>query len=57
MLAALVVLVLLLLVLGGGGLISASLQFLWYLLIIGLVLWLLGFFIRGAEGRGRWYRW
>jgi hypothetical protein len=56
MVVALIVLVLLLLLLGGGGLLSASLQFLWILLLIGLVLWILGFVFRGSGG-GRWYRW
>jgi hypothetical protein len=56
MLVAVVVLILLLLLLGGGGLLSAGLQFLWILLLIGLALWLLGFVFRGAEGR-RWYYW
>jgi hypothetical protein len=56
MVAALIVLVLLLLLLGGGGFLSAGLHILWILLLIGLVLWLLGFFLRGSSG-GRWYRW
>ena len=53
---ALIVLVLLLLLLGGGGLLSTGLHILWILLVIGLILWVLGFFIRGAEG-SRWYHW
>lgn len=53
---ALIVLILLLLLLGGGGLVSSALQFLWILLVIGLVLWVLGFFVRAAEG-SRWYYW
>ena len=52
-----IVLILLLLLLGGGGLIAPALHILWILLVIGLILWVLGFFIRGAEGRGRWYGW
>jgi hypothetical protein len=56
MLVALIVLVLLFLLLGGGGLLSAGLHILWILLLVGLVLWLLGFVFRGAEGR-RWYYW
>lgn len=56
MVAALIVLVLLLLLLGGGGFLSAGLHILWILLLIGLVLWLLGFVFRGSSG-GRWYRW
>jgi hypothetical protein len=54
---ALIVLVLLLILLGGGGLLSPALHILWFVLVIALILWVLGFVIRGAEGRGRWYRW
>jgi hypothetical protein len=54
---ALIVLVLLLLLFGGGGLLGGSaLHILWILLVIGLVLWVLGFFVRAAEG-SRWYYW
>jgi hypothetical protein len=53
---ALIVLILLLLLLGGGGLLAPALHILWILLIIGLILWVLGFFVRAAEG-GRWYYW
>ena len=56
MAAAIIVLLLLLLLFGGGGFVSASLQFLWFLLLIGLVIWAIGFFVRAAEGR-RWYYW
>ena len=52
--AALVVLLLLLLLFGVGG---ALVHALWYLLIICLVLWAIGFVVRSAEGGGRWYRW
>ena len=52
---ALIVLLLLLVLLGGGGFLPA-LHVLWMLLVIGLILWVLGFFIRGAEGN-RWYYW
>jgi len=48
----LIVLILLLLLLGGGGLLAPALHILWILLVIGLILWVLGFFIRSAEGRG-----
>jgi hypothetical protein len=51
---ALIVLVLLLLLLGGGGF-ALGLHILWWLLIAALVLWAIGFVVRGAEGR--WYRW
>ncbi len=54
---AVIVLVLLLLLLGGGGLLGGgALNFLWILLVIGLILWVLGFFVRAAEG-SRWYYW
>jgi hypothetical protein len=56
MLVALIVLILLLLLFGGGGFVSSALNFLWIILIIGLILWVLGFFLRGSSG-GRWYRW
>ena len=53
---ALIVLILLLLLHGGGGLIAPALQILWIVLVVGLILWVLGFFIRGAED-SRWYYW
>jgi hypothetical protein len=53
---ALIVLILLLLLLGGGGLLAPALHILWILLVIGLILWALGFVFRAAEG-SRWYRW
>jgi hypothetical protein len=56
-LVALIVLILLLLLLGGGGLLSAGLHILWILLVVGLILWLLGFVFRAAEGGSRWYYW
>jgi hypothetical protein len=56
MVAALIVLVLLLLIFGGGGLLSASLHVLWLVLLIGLILWAIGFLFSGSGG-GRWYRW
>jgi hypothetical protein len=55
--AAIIVLILLLLIFGGGGFVSAGLHFLWIILIIGVILWILGFLFRGAGGGGRWYRW
>lgn len=54
---ALVVLVLLLAILGGLGFVA---HVLWWVLIIAVVLWLIGFFIGGVPtgGRRRWYgRW
>jgi hypothetical protein len=56
---AFVVLVLILALLGGLGF---AVHVLWYLLVIAVLLWLLGFFIGGASrglgGGRRWYgRW
>lgn len=49
-----VLLVLLLaLVLGGLGF---AIHVLWWIALALLVVWVLGFMFRGAEGR-RWYRW
>jgi hypothetical protein len=49
-----VLLVLLLaLVLGGLGF---AVHVLWWIALIVLAIWLVGFFIRSAEG-SRWYRW
>jgi hypothetical protein len=58
--AVLVILLVLLLVLilAGAGF---ALHLLWWIALILLVLWLLGFLFRAAESggrrRGRWYRW
>jgi hypothetical protein len=55
---ALIVLLLLLAIFGGLGFAA---HFLWFVLIVALLLWVLGFFIGGVEagvGRRRWYgRW
>ncbi|WP_412538848.1 hypothetical protein R8Z50_23695 [Longispora sp. K20-0274] len=50
---ALLVVLLLILLLGGFGF---TYHLLWYLAVAVLILWVLGFVFRGAEG-GRWYRW
>jgi hypothetical protein len=55
-LAVLLVILLLILILGGVGIASAALHLLLWIAIILFVIWLIGFFVRGAEGR-RWYRW
>lgn len=52
--ALLLIVLLLILILGGVGLAVAKVL-LWIALIM-LVLWVIGFFVRGAEG-ARWYRW
>lgn len=53
-----ILLVLLLaLVLFGAGF---ALKILWWIALVVIVLWLLGFLVRGTSasgGRGRWYRW
>ncbi len=55
---ALIVLLLILALLGGLGFAA---HFLWFVLIVALALWVLGFFIGGVgsgAGRRRWYgRW
>ena len=55
---AIILLVLLIaLILGGLGF---AVHVLWWIALVVLVLWLLGFLFRAAEsrgGRGRWYRW
>jgi hypothetical protein len=56
-LMALVLLVLLLALLLGG--LGFAIHILWWIALIVLVVWVLGFAIRVGEGgsRGRWYRW
>ena len=55
---ALIVLLLILALFGGLGFAA---HFLWFVLIVALVLWVIGFFVGGIEsgmGRRRWYgRW
>jgi hypothetical protein len=51
----LIIAVLLLAVLLGAF--GFALHVLWWIAVIVLVVWLLGFIVRGAEGAGRWYRW
>jgi hypothetical protein len=54
---ALIVLLLLLAVFGGLGFAA---HFLWFVLLVAVALWLLGFLIGGLDagvGRRRWYRW
>lgn len=54
---ALVVLLLLLAILGGFGFAA---HVLWFVLLVAVVLWLLGFLVGGVDGalgRRRWYRW
>lgn len=54
---AIILLVLLLaLILGGLGFV---LHVLWWIALVVLAIWLIGFLVRVGEGsaRGRWYRW
>jgi hypothetical protein len=51
--ALLLIVLLLILILGGIGL--AVLKLLFWIALIMFVLWVVGFFVRGAEG-ARWYR-
>ena len=44
---------LLALILGGIGF---AVHALWWIALVLLVVWIVGFFVRGAEG-ARWYRW
>ena len=50
---AVLLVLLLALVLGGVGF---ALHALWYVALIVLAIWLVGFFVRSVEG-ARWYRW
>jgi len=56
-LMGLILLVLLLALLLGG--LGFAVHILWWIALIVLVVWVLGFAIRVGEGasRGRWYRW
>ncbi|MGO9489844.1 MAG: hydrophobic protein [Solirubrobacteraceae bacterium] len=52
---ALIALVLILLIFGGLGF---AVHVLWYVLIVAILLWLIGFFVGGVSegaGRRRWY--
>ncbi len=54
---ALLVALIVVLILFGLGF---TLHLLWWIAVIALVVWLLGFLVRGAEvagSRRRWYRW
>ncbi len=54
---ALIALLLILALFGGLGF---AVHALWIVLVVALVVWALGFLLRGAEGVGarrRWYRW
>ncbi|MGW2618667.1 hydrophobic protein [Streptomyces sp. NPDC001500] len=56
MVPILLVLLLVLIFFGAGF----ALHLLWWIALAILVLWLLGFLVRGntaSGGRGRWYRW
>jgi hypothetical protein len=50
---AVLLVLLLALVLGGLGF---AVHVLWWIALVVLAIWLIGFFVRGVEG-ARWYRW
>jgi len=50
---AILLVLLLALVLGGLGF---AVHVLWWIALIVLAIWIIGFFVRGVEG-SRWYRW
>ncbi|MCP2336301.1 hydrophobic protein [Actinomadura rupiterrae] len=55
---ALILAVLLLAILLGG--LGFAVHVLWWIALVVLVVWILGFVLRSAEGTGarrRWYRW
>ena len=52
MIPLLLVLLLIAILFGAGF----ALEILWIVAVVLLVLWLIGFFVRGVEG-ARWYRW
>lgn len=56
MIAILLVLLLVLILFGAGF----AVKILWWIALVVLALWLLGFLMRGTTaggGRGRWYKW
>jgi hypothetical protein len=55
--ALILAILLIALILGGLGF---AIHILWWIALVVLVVWLLGFVVRSADGagrRGRWYRW
>jgi hypothetical protein len=50
---AVLLVLLLALILGGLGF---AVHVLWWIALVVLAIWLIGFFVRSAEG-SRWYRW
>jgi hypothetical protein len=50
---AVLLVLLLALILGGLGF---AVHVLWWIALIVLAIWIIGFFVRSAEG-SRWYRW
>ncbi|RMI30437.1 hydrophobic protein [Nocardia stercoris] len=53
MLPLLAILLLVLILFGVGF----AVKVLWYIAVAVLVIWLLGFLFRSADGGGHWYRW
>ena len=55
--AVLLVVLLVILLLGGFGF---AVHALWWIALIALIVWLVGFFVRSTDSAGarsRWYRW
>jgi len=55
--ALLLIVLLVILLLGGFGF---AVHALWWIALIALIVWLVGFFVRSTDGAGtrsRWYRW
>jgi len=55
--AVLLVVLLIVLLLGGFGFLIHAL---WWIALIALIVWLVGFFVRSTDSAGarsRWYRW
>jgi hypothetical protein len=53
---ALLLVLLIIIVFAALGLLASAVKFLLWVAIILALVWLIGFFVRGAEG-ARWYRW
>ena len=52
----LLLVLLIIIVLAALGLLASAVKFLLWIAIILAIVWVIGFFVRGAEG-ARWYRW
>ena len=52
----LLIVLLIIVVFAAVGLLASAVKFLLWVAIVLAIIWLIGFFVRGAEGK-RWYRW